>query len=215
MRFGRWLLAVSDLAQVRLDDCYESWARALVGSPAWRSGIIAAGELGWQHGGFLRGVVDVAKRRAKLWSRDCTDFHRRIFEEAHNEGTWASRSLALLKRWNLLDWPQWREQQYLHAAHIGGYVKYVKLTLAKVQRVVWSGAALKHRCPVPYSRIMTGMSVAPLVALSMNMEWSALLLQLSHARLRCGTVSLGHLSGRKSSARVQQCQCCNLMVSNL
>ena len=74
MRFGRWLLVLSDGAEARLDECYECWARALVGSPAWRSGIIASGELGWRIGGFMRGVLDVARKRAKIWTLAESDF---------------------------------------------------------------------------------------------------------------------------------------------
>ncbi len=46
MRFGRWLLVFAIGAEEQLSKCYEAWARALVGSPSWRSGVIASGELG-------------------------------------------------------------------------------------------------------------------------------------------------------------------------
>ena len=62
---------------------------------------------------------------------------------------------------------------------------------------------------------MAGRSSAPQLALSKNFAWPVLLQQLSHARLRCGIISLGHVSGRRSSARVQQCQCCEKIASNL
>ena len=56
MRYGRWLLVLAEGAESMLNECYEGWARALVGSPPWRSGLIAAGELGWTLSGFMRSI---------------------------------------------------------------------------------------------------------------------------------------------------------------
>ena len=99
MRFGRWLLALVDGAEDRLNSCYEAWARALVGSPAWRSGVIASGVLGWTSGRFMRAILDVTKHRAKLWSLPAGDLQRRIFVEARSGGasTWANKSIAFLR----------------------------------------------------------------------------------------------------------------------
>ena len=69
MSYGRWLLCVTDEAQsLLLDSTYEKWSLALLGSQPWRSSAVAAGELGWVLSGSAQGVLDVAKRRASLWS---------------------------------------------------------------------------------------------------------------------------------------------------
>ena len=153
MRFGRWLFMLVDVPESRLDACYEAWARSLVGSPSWRSGIFAAGVIGWFIGSFMRGGVDVATRRAKYWLLGDGDFRRGVFMEAHNgtAPTWANKSAALLRRFGLLDWPCWCDEG-------GSYNSY---------------------------------------------------------RLLCGLVSVGHLNGRPSAARLQQCFRCGRSVANL
>ena len=39
--------------------------------------------------------------------------------------------------------------------------------------------------------------------------------QLSHVRLRCGLVDLGHLAGRQCWARAQQCIGCNVLFTHM
>ena len=62
--------------------------------------------------------------------------------------------------------------------------------------------------------IVDGELRAPHMALTMGLPWGALLKQLSQVKLRCATVSLGHLSGRRSAARLLQCIGCDRWVSN-
>ena len=51
VRFGRWLLVTKAGAEQLLGTVYENWAKALLSSPPWRSGVIASAELGWAYGG--------------------------------------------------------------------------------------------------------------------------------------------------------------------
>ena len=88
------------------------WAKALIGSPAWRSGVIASGELGWKISGFHRGVLDVAKRRARLFMLPQDDLYARAFRDAHSSSSlsWAHRSSQLLVRYGLQDCPAWLDE---------------------------------------------------------------------------------------------------------
>ena len=79
MRHGRWLLATADVAEYILESVYQEWARAIIGSPPWRSADVERGELGWHLSGFARTVVDVAARQACLWLLSGTDLYRSIF----------------------------------------------------------------------------------------------------------------------------------------
>ena len=99
LRFGRWLLAVGWDVERVLNEAYHRWARALLGSPKWRSGFIASAELGWTLSGFARALVDVASRRAFLWQLPVGDLYGDVFRAAHqcSESSWAYRSRALLQ----------------------------------------------------------------------------------------------------------------------
>jgi len=104
MRFGRWLILLCENAELLLNAAYERWARSLLGSPPWRSGIIASGELGWTMSGFLRGVDDVARRRAWLFMLPDDGLYRSTFVQAQSCSlSWSFRSLALLQRFSLSD----------------------------------------------------------------------------------------------------------------
>ena len=158
----------------------------------------------------MRGVLDVAMRRAKYWMLPPGDLHRRVFTDAHNGSptSWATRSLQLLSRWGLDDF-------CVGHGSLAEYRRYVVAELEQAHASAWGVAARRHRVPAPYKRIMTGVSKDLSTALASNMPWSQLKKQLSFCRLRSGLVPLGHLSGRRSSARSQQCMSCDAMVSNL
>jgi hypothetical protein len=101
-------------------------------------------------------------------------------------------------------------------AHLNrNYRRYVLDVLEHSHASVWKAAALRHRVPVPYRRIVDGVSDALACARASNLPWEQMKKQLSLSRLRSGLVPLGHLSRHRSSARVQQCMSCDAMVSNL
>ena len=96
MRFGRWLLATAPGALDRYDTAYNSWACALLHSPPWRSAAIAHMELGCGLCGRHRARLDIAGRRARLWTLPQGDIYGEIFIQSHAvQLSWARRSLAL------------------------------------------------------------------------------------------------------------------------
>ena len=107
MRSGRWLLVIVPGAEEILNSIYEDWPRALIGSPSWRSGIISSGELGWSINGFMRGLLYMAEKRAKLSMLPETDLYARAFRMAYlcSGPSWAKSGHALMVKWHLVDWP--------------------------------------------------------------------------------------------------------------
>ena len=79
LRFGRWLLAMADTAQVVYEQAYERLAKLLLGVPAWRSPYMACLECGWTLTGSRRSVVDVAMRKARLFLLPASDSYRALF----------------------------------------------------------------------------------------------------------------------------------------
>jgi len=61
--------------------------------------LILRSELGWVLSGAAKCVIDVARRRAKLWLSPAGDFYRVHFCRAAERGgtTWACLSLKLLR----------------------------------------------------------------------------------------------------------------------
>jgi len=104
---GRWMYAVmAPSPEATLDAFLCNSARALLGLPPWKTGMAACWELGWCLGGFARGILEVACRRAKLWALPDDDFYKIFFMQGHHvPGSWPARSLALLQAWGLDDWP--------------------------------------------------------------------------------------------------------------
>ena len=92
-----------------LNDNYDRWARAPIGLPIWRSDVIASCELRWSLNGYMRGLVDMEKKRAKLWSPPPSDLCAHAFCIAHDVGgpTWAKKSLSLLSSYGIADFPAW------------------------------------------------------------------------------------------------------------
>ncbi len=133
-----------DGAEEVLDKAYERWARALLSSPHWRSGLVASGELGWHLSGYMRGLVDMGKKRAQLWQLGVGDLYGRVFRMAHSvEGpTWAKKSLGLLAAYGLPDFPPWP------GCTVKAYGLLLEESLACLQHDKWVAAAAKHCIPV-------------------------------------------------------------------
>ena len=121
-----------------------------------------------------------------------------------------TKNLSLLSHYNLADWPAGNHS----GGSLNAYKLYVQAELEASHFACWASAAKRHRAPVPYRRIMPSSSNAVRLAISWNLPWNIMCKQLSMCRLRCGLVPLGHLSRKKSYARVQQCMSCDAMVSN-
>ena len=129
-----------------MDDAYHRRARALLGSPRWRSGDIAASELGWEVSGFARAVLDVASRRARLWQLVDGDLYGDVFRASHHVSSvsWAHRSRELLYKWGLADWPEFGGPVYL-------YLRVVKKLLVKR----CAASLSTHACLVTLCRWLT------------------------------------------------------------
>ena len=128
------------------DEAYCRWARALLGSPSWRSGAVAAAELGWTLSGFGRAVLEVASRRARLWQLPPCDLYGDTFRVAHelSNSSWASRSSKLLKEWGLPDWP---ELGVLYQVCVGRVRKLVEgVCLTNLHRQLASHVCPCHSC---------------------------------------------------------------------
>ena len=109
-----------------------------------------------------------------------------------------------------MDWPEWTS----NAGTYEGYCEYAMSLLREHHAEVWRCATRRHSIPVPHATLMTGPSTACERALELKLSWSVLMRQRAHVRIRCGLPSLGHVGGRASKARVQQCLYCDELVSN-
>ena len=205
MRFGRWLLATAPGALDRYDTAYNSWACALLHSPPWRSAAIAHMELGWGLCGRHRALLDIAGRRARLWTLPQGDIYGEIFIQSHAvQLSWARRSLALLEEHDIPDYPD--AEGY---GSVKSYLVLVRSLLSSAaSAVLWSSCS-GHLVPFPFSVLSSGPSPLPAALLSVSLPWEALMGHRALCRLRAGTLDLAHVHGNKSQAKVRCCIFCN------
>jgi hypothetical protein len=185
---------------------YQEWARAIIGSPPWRSADVARGELGWHLSGFARAVVDVAARRARLWLLSGTDLYRSIFLLAGCGATnsWAAKSKRILERWDIPDYCDWEGG----AAPLHAYLKFVKEAVAAISLAKWKLAVAAHDRPVAYLELSREPSCWPTLLLKAPVAWDVLVGHISLARMRAGLIDLGHVGGRRSNASIRLCIGC-------
>ena len=125
--------------------------------------------------------------------------------------SWACRSLALLRRYDLPDWPEWRKT----GGDLDGYCTHVRCTLERHHSVTWKAAVSRHSLSVPYHSIVPSIHEWTSKSFSIQLSWDTLMQRRSAARLRCGLIDLGHLHGKRTRARAQQCVFCDELVSQL
>ena len=203
LRFGRWLLATCEGALDMYDKAFNRWSCALLGSPPWRSPAVAHLELGWQLMGRHRAVLDVAKRRAKLWCMANEDIYAQMFRRALAcPDSWSAKSLELLKQYGVPDFPE------AGCCSLAAYASLVRSRLcsAAVSSLVLSCAS--HSVPFPWSVLSSGPSSAPASLLRLRLPWSALVGHRALCQLRAGTVHLSHVDGHRSAAKVRCCVFC-------
>jgi hypothetical protein len=193
-------------AEECLDAAYDGWARALLGSPPWRCASVAAGELGWRLSGFARAVLDVACRRARLWTLPDDDIYRIVFVRAGDMAgpSWAKQSRDLLATWGVPDWPLWAGPQ----STVCEYVALARDTLETACLARWRGRVASHKTPVAYNTLQANPSTALHASMLPPVPWKVFVGQRSWCRLRSGLVDLGHRGGRRTAARWQQCIGC-------
>ena len=111
-----------------------------------------------------------------------------LFATSHSlPGSWACMSRTFLAQKSILDWPMWFEWG---RERLGSYKHYVR-------------------------QILQGDSCTDLtIALQSSLPWNIMIAQQALIRLRRKYVALGHVDGRESRAKVQQCIFCNKRYSN-
>ncbi len=206
MRPCRWLYAIAWQAQSLLDSAYEEWAKALLGSPRWRSAAVATSELGWRLSGYDRAVLDMASKRAQLWRLPQGDIYGDVFRMAHSLSgpTWAKQSAEILASRCIQDWPEWSSS----GAGPSAYLRYVRGCLEAVTEAKWRIAVSTHTRPRPYLQLRPAPARDLHEALTSEYPWSVLVAQRSVSRCRAGLLDFGHRAGRRTAARVQTCILC-------
>ena len=189
LRFGRWLWGLSSEVQCFLTTTYENWARQLLGAKPWNNAASCQADLGWTFDASDRIAFDIASVRQRLWTLEGT-IAGRLFRSSHvsNVPSWASISRQFLASKDILDWPTWVSRR---AAETGSYKQYVKHTLMKT-----GSTYLKD-------------------SLGLNLPWNVLLSQRAVIQVRRDYVVFGHVNGKKSKARVQECILCQKRYSNV
>ena len=117
---------------------------------------------------------------------------------------------SLLDLYGIADFPVWQE-----GGSLSGYSAYVQECLESHFHTIWLAAVKKHCLPVPYVRLVPFIPYSLRACLFSDIPWSALLMQRSLARLRCGLVKLGHKGGKHTTASVQGCISCCCESSSL
>ena len=179
------------------------------------NGSVVVWELDWHISGMGRAVVDLAKKRAKLWLLPAGDLYKESFLRCLSlvgGTTWAHLGGRLLQSWGISEF----------APVEGGdgfrrYCRYVKqVVLERCDQERRRGRAA-HRFPIPFSDLVLG--VAPSLRhremLRGGLSWDVLSGIRSWCRIRAGIVVLGHRRGQRSQARVQCCIFCDCESSSL
>ena len=211
LRYSRWLLAIAPGAAQVFNDAYDSWARQLLGSQPWRSAAVARGELGWVVSGMLQAVVDVAMRRARLWSLPVGDFYRTVFTlggAAHAPTTWYSLSKSLLLEYNVPD----IVDLGCPLLPLSQYKKLVKDTLSASGVAKWQLDTAAHSIPFPIQLLHSGPSADCAVLRRCSVSWDTLSGQRSLCRLRAGLLDLSHRNNRRSNASQRYCIFCGVLT---
>ena len=86
LAFGRGIFCVAPGTLAELDNLESRWARDLLGAPAWASAAVCRLELGFILSGSAKAVLDIARRRDKLWMRPINEFYRTHFMKAQEHG---------------------------------------------------------------------------------------------------------------------------------
>merc|ERR1712194_848076 len=96
------------------------------------------------------GILEIARRRAKLWLRPSTDFYRTQFLNAmhHGGNTWAYKSWSLLRDWHIPDLVDGTEY-----SKYSEYIRHVKdLLFTSCATQLHSRCRSKCR-PLPYVKL--------------------------------------------------------------
>ena len=208
---SRWLWIGTDGSTSVLNEQYAKWARSLLGAAPWRNAAVASSELGWSLDGSCRLLRDVALRRARMQKLSWQDLYRGMFEEASRQGCgWAAASSKALEAAEILDWSAWSGIE----RGGGDYTEYVVQKLQANSLGNWTALATRHNAQVPYLQISTSRGGYLRECLESALDWDVLLATRAHCRLRAGLITLRCRSGKRSSARLQNCIFCSCSTRN-
>ena len=168
--------------QCFLTTTFQNWARQLLGAKPWNNASSCQADLGWTFDASDRIAIDIASVRQKFWTLEGANAAR-LFRSSHVSAvpSWASISRQCLASKDIVDWLTWVSRR---AAATGAYKQYVKQTLMKT-----ASAHLKD-------------------SLGLNLPRNVLISQSAVIQVRRDYVVFGHVNGKKSKARVQECILC-------
>ena len=200
---GACMYGIENQLEEFLSDLQNSWARQIFDLDTWRNAAVAIGELGWTLPLHLEVVIEVAMRRFRLWQLPDDDTYKLSFMYSHSiRSSWASKSLAVLRYWDILDWVEWQETQR-------NYREYLRSHLERIWFDTWSAEAAKSRQPPTYTSFQSAPSrIVNLVARS-SFSWEVRVAVFALCKIRAGALTLSSLNGRRSSAKIQRCIFCN------
>eukprot|EP00439_Symbiodinium_sp_Y106_P014098 s1239_g2.t1 len=124
---------------------------------------------------------------------------------------WCKRSLENLSSQGILDWPLW----VLTGKPEECYKRYVRGILVQAEQTRLEAAVLTHKFPIACGELVSPPCTLVKDLLAMRAPWKTLLGHRAIIMLRCGYVTLGHVDGRQSQAKVQACAFCQRHYSNV
>ena len=181
-----------------LNDLENAWARQLLGAPPWSNAAILRAELGWVMSVAAKCVLDIARRRARLWRRP-----------VNGGSTWAAVSLRVLNDWDIVDYAA-----YAHDTTYTGYITYVK---EKLWWKCWHNLSIACRRrvqPFHYHPLLDSEHALLRHMLSTAFERACLHDVMSFVLMRAGLVVVSHRNRSRSRARMQFCISCGAVVND-
>ena len=210
----RWLYCVWPDASKCLCELQHTWARLLLAAPPWGNAAVVSWELDWVVSGMGRAIIDLTKKRAKLWLLPEDDLYRRVFVRGVCVcgTTWAYLGSMLLESWGILD-----------IFDLGGepvmrpYNRYVYNVVLERCSATQARVRARHRLPLPYVDVTAGVqpNLFQRSVIRSSPSWPVLISVRSLCRVRAGLVVLGHRGGRISRAAVQNCIFCGCESSSI
>ena len=201
---GRWLYVVAEEAETALNALQATWARALLGADFWRGATISRWEVGYVITGMGHAVLDMARRRARLWLLPDSDFYKGAFLRAMSADapTWSRLSQTILQTWGVPEFYEskdWGYRRYVRIAH--------NIILQKCADAA-TPARMAHQLPIQHSLLEQEPSTVLRAALRTPLGWETLCGLRARARLRARISVLRHRNGRKNRAAEQKCILC-------
>ena len=200
---GASMYGVEDNLVGFLSELQNSWAKQVFDLDTWRNAAVAIGEWGWSLPLHLEVVIEVAMRRFRLWQLPDDDSYKLSFMWSHSiQASWASKSLSLLRRWDLLDWVEWEETQRSYREYLRGHLEGIWLD-------TWFTEAATSRQPPAYTSFQAAPSCIIKGVAGSPFPWEVRVAIFALCKLRVGALVLSSLNGRRSSAKIQRCIFCN------